>query len=56
MLKYVCILGIWRYIQFEVQEIINIRNIQLGSITLEIIPHVVKTTQMYKVIWGEVAK
>lgn len=37
-------------IQFEVQEIINIRNIQLGSITVEIIPHVVKTTKMYKVI------
>lgn len=37
-------------ILFDVQEIINIRNIQLGSITVEKIPHVVKTTKMYKVI------
>lgn len=37
-------------IQFEVQEIINIRNMQLGSITVEM-STVVKTTRMYKVIW-----
>lgn len=37
-------------IQFEVQESINIRNMQLGSITVEM-STAVKTTRMYKVIW-----